>query len=154
MPARTPPSANCSSQARSTRRASASSTPFTDARHIGQWWGPNGFTSTIDEMDVCEGGVWRFTMHGPDGVDYRNRIDYTEVRRPQRLCYEHGDDASPHFRTEATFMEQGSATGVTLRMLCRTPEQLAEMKRLGAVEGGNQTLERLQRYLDGYDGEM
>ena len=44
-------------------------TPWTDPRHIVQWWGPNGFTTTIHEMDVRPGGVWRFVMHGPDGVD-------------------------------------------------------------------------------------
>ena len=44
-------------------------TLWTDPRHIAQWWGPNGFTTTIHEMDVRSGGVWRFVMHGPDGVD-------------------------------------------------------------------------------------
>ncbi|MFL6675266.1 MAG: SRPBCC family protein [Massilia sp.] len=127
---------------------------FTDRQHIGQWWGPNGFSSTIDEMDVREGGAWRFTMHGPDGADYRNRIDYTDIKRPERLCYEHGDDISPYFRTEITFVGEGDATVVSLRMLCKTPEQLAEMKKFGAVEGGTQTLERLGRYLAGYGGEM
>src|SRR5262245_36352617 len=42
--------------------------------YVAKWWGPNGFTNTIHEMDVRPGGVWRFTMHGPAGVDYPNRI--------------------------------------------------------------------------------
>jgi uncharacterized protein YndB with AHSA1/START domain len=127
---------------------------FTDRAHIGQWWGPNGFTTTIHEMEVVEGGVWRFMMHGPDGTDYPNRIDYVEVKRPARLCYEHGDDASPHFRTEVTFEEQGGATVVRFHLMCRTQQQLDDMKKFGAVEGGNQTLERLGRYLAGYGSEM
>nr|WP_309860859.1 hypothetical protein [Desmospora profundinema] len=24
-------------------------------------------------MDFRSGGTWRFTMHGPDGVDYKNK---------------------------------------------------------------------------------
>ena len=40
---------------------------FTEAKHIKHWWGPNGFTNTIFEMDVRVGGIWRFVMHGPDG---------------------------------------------------------------------------------------
>lgn len=49
---------------------------WTDSEHVSQWWGPNGFTTTTHEMDVRPGGVWRFIMHGPDGVDYKNRIVY------------------------------------------------------------------------------
>lgn len=41
---------------------------WTDPKHIVHWWGPNGFTNTIHEMDVRPGGVWRFIMHGPVAV--------------------------------------------------------------------------------------
>jgi len=34
---------------------------WTDPKHVAEWWGPNGFTNTIHEMDVRPGGVWRFT---------------------------------------------------------------------------------------------
>lgn len=56
---------------------------WTDPKHVAHWWGPNGFTNTIHEMDVRPGGVWRFIMHGPDGVDYPNKIVYKEVVKPQ-----------------------------------------------------------------------
>jgi uncharacterized protein YndB with AHSA1/START domain len=127
---------------------------FTDRAHIGQWWGPNGFTTTTDEMEVRVGGVWRFTMSGADGTQYRNLVRYTAVDRAARLCYEHGDDTSLHFRTEVAFDEQGGETRVTLRLICKTAQQLEEMKKFGAEEGGQQTLERLERYLAGFGSEM
>ena len=34
---------------------------WTDPKHVAQWWGPNGFTNTIHEMNVRPGGVWRET---------------------------------------------------------------------------------------------
>ena len=55
---------------------------WTDPKHVAQWWGPNGFTNTIHEMNVSPGGVWRFMMHGPDGTDYPNRIVFIEVVEP------------------------------------------------------------------------
>lgn len=125
-----------------------------DPAHIGQWWGPNGFTADIDQMDVRVGGVWRFTLHGPDGSDYRNRIVYTELKRPERLGYQHGDDAAPWFDVEVTFAPQGEATLLTLRMSCKSAQQLEQLKQSGAEEGGNQTLERLARYLAGFGSEM
>jgi len=30
---------------------------WTDPKHVAQWWRPNGFTNTIDDMDVRPGGV-------------------------------------------------------------------------------------------------
>jgi uncharacterized protein YndB with AHSA1/START domain len=31
---------------------------FTKPEHIKHWWGPDGFTNTIDKMDVKVGGIW------------------------------------------------------------------------------------------------
>jgi uncharacterized protein YndB with AHSA1/START domain len=44
---------------------------WTNPEHLPQWWGPKGFTITVQEIDVRPGGVWRFVMHGPDGVRAR-----------------------------------------------------------------------------------
>lgn len=121
---------------------------YTDPAHIGQWWGPRGFTTTIHAMDVKVGGVWRFIMHGPDGTDYQNRITYTEIVKPERLAFDHGDDANPRmFRATVTFAEQGRKTLITLRLLFDTAEECEKTKAFGAVEGGNQTLDRLSEYL-------
>ena len=46
-------------------------------------------------MDVSPGGVWRFCMHGPDGVDYENEITYLEVVEPERIAYEHRGATTP-----------------------------------------------------------
>lgn len=49
---------------------------WVDPKHVGNWWGPKGFTVTTHAIDVRPGGVWRFVMHGPDGTDYPNEITY------------------------------------------------------------------------------
>jgi uncharacterized protein YndB with AHSA1/START domain len=125
---------------------------ITDPNHVKHWWGPDGFTNTIHEMDVRPGGVWRFMMHGPDGVDYPNKIVFLEVERPARLVYEHSSDTDtaddPHrFMTTITLAEQDGKTLVTLRAVFGTAEQLEQSRKFGAVEGGHQTLARLDRYL-------
>ncbi len=123
---------------------------FTDASHVGNWWGPNGFTTTTHEMDVCPGGKWRYTMHGPDGADYPNRMNYSEVVRPERLAYFHdgdeGGDPAHAFHGEITFTEHADGTLVRLRLICRDVEQAEALKKFGAPEGGNQTLARLDAY--------
>jgi uncharacterized protein YndB with AHSA1/START domain len=123
---------------------------FTDAKHIGEWWGPNGFTTTTYEMDVRPGGAWRYVMHGPDGTDYSNKIAYTEVVKPERLVYAHGedDDGPPLFHATVTFEEQGGKTLVTMRSIFPSAAiRDRTVKEYGAIEGGKQTLERLAKYL-------
>ena len=92
---------------------------WTDPRHLMQWWGPKGFTTSVYEMDVRPGGVWRLTMRGPDGVDYKNRIVFLEVVKPERLVYKHEPEKGSEpvsFETTVTFAEEGGKTRLTLQI--------------------------------------
>ncbi len=123
---------------------------WTEPEHIAQWWGPNGFTTTILHMDVRPGGEWKFIMHGPDGTDYNDVIVFTDVTPPERLTYEHSDwEGSMHFSSETTFEEQPDGkTLVTMRSVFESAEVLRQMiEQVGAVEGGNQTLDRMVAYV-------
>jgi uncharacterized protein YndB with AHSA1/START domain len=124
---------------------------WTDPEQIIHWWGPDGFTNTIQQMDVRPGGEWTFIMHGPDGTDYTNRIVYEEVVRPERLVYLHGDPDGPpeqDFRSVVTFEDRGGKTFLTMRAVFATKEQLAYViKEVGAIEGAKQTINHLAEYL-------
>lgn len=124
---------------------------WTDPLHIAEWWGPDGFTNTIHSMDVRPGGVWKFMMHGPDGTDYPNRIDYTEVVRPSKISYLHGSGDptnSDQFEGIITFEDHGQRTLITMRVIFKTKEERdMKVEKVGAIEGGNQTLNRLETFL-------
>ncbi len=62
---------------------------WTDPNQVVKWWGPNGFTTTIEKMDVRPGGVWKHVMHGPDGTDYPNKSIFVDVVKPERIVYSH-----------------------------------------------------------------
>lgn len=114
--------------------------------HLEKWWGPDGFSITVDEFDVRPGGRWTFTMHGPDGTDYPNTIVYREVTPNGRLVYTHGEptDPDPPFTGVVTFEEVGGNTALSMRLVFDSPDarDLVEDK-YHAVEGGIQTLDRL-----------
>jgi uncharacterized protein YndB with AHSA1/START domain len=122
---------------------------WTDREQIGKWWGPRGFTTTIHEMDVKPGGVWRFIMHGPDGTNFDNRIAFVEVVEPERLVYDHGgDDGAVQFRATITFADQGDKTGLTMHSVFPSAEERDKVvKEYHAIEGGNQTIDRLEEHL-------
>ena len=124
---------------------------WTSPQHVVQWWGPQGFTTTQHEMDVRPGGVWRFIMHGPDGVDYPNKIVFIEVVKPERLVYDHSGEehtSDVQFHVTVTFVAQGNKTQLTMRSLFKTAAERDKVVReYGAIEGGNQTLDRLEEHL-------
>ena len=101
-------------------------------------------------MDVRPGGVWRFVMHGPDGTGYDNKVVFVEVVRPERLVYDHGpgdESDSPQFHVTVTFEEEGGKTRLTLRLVFASPAERDRAVEFGALDGGNQTLERLAEHL-------
>ncbi len=124
---------------------------WTDPKHLSQWWGPDGFTTTTSAFDMRAGGVWRFVMHGPDGRDYENRITYDEIVKPERIVYHHGggDDVGPvQFRTTVTFEDLNGKTRLTLHAVFPSAaERDRVIKEYGADKGAVQTLSRLADYL-------
>ena len=115
---------------------------WTDPEHIRHWWGPRGFTNTIEHMDVRPGGKWTFVMHGPDGTDYPNEITYREVVEPERLSYSHGP--APRFEVTVTFEERDGKTTLTMRSVFESAEILKKViEEYGAEKGMHETLDRL-----------
>src|SRR4051812_26038054 len=125
---------------------------FTEVRHLSQWWGPNGFTTTTRAFEFRVGGVWEFVMHGPDGTDYPEWISWTEIVPPDRIATVHGEfrDDPNAFKSVLTFASEGEATRVEMRTVFPTKEvRDMAVEKFGAIEGGQQTLSKLAGYVTG-----
>ena len=124
---------------------------WTDPQHIGKWWGPKGFTTTTNVMEVKVGGTWDYVMHGPDGTDYPNKSVYTEIERPERLAFSNvgGRADDPHLTCQMciTFEETRGKTKLTLRMIFPSADAAGRAKELGAEDGGNESLDRLASFM-------
>jgi uncharacterized protein YndB with AHSA1/START domain len=125
---------------------------WTDPKHLAQWWGPDGFTTTTSAFDMRPGGVWRFVMHGPDGRDYQNRITFDVIEKPKRIEYHHGgaDDVEPvQFRTTVTFEDLGdNRTRIIFHAVFPSAAERDRVVRdYGADKGAMQTLARLAEYV-------
>jgi len=124
---------------------------FVDPQQVVQWWGPNGFTTTTESMEVKPGGIWKYMMHGPDGRDYPNKIIYDEVVELEKLVYRHsddGDNGDVSFVSTITFEEQDGKTLITMRAVFVTAEERERVdKEYGATEGAKQTLGRLGAFV-------
>lgn len=119
---------------------------WTHPEHIAQWWGPNGFTNTIHQMDLRPGGEWDLTMHGPDGTDYKNKSIFKEIVPNKRLVYEHL--TGPKFIATILFEERGDQTFLTWRMVFESAEEyIRTVKTFRADEGIKQNVEKLVLYV-------
>ncbi len=123
---------------------------WTITEQVEKWWGPRGFSITTHSKDLRVGGHWRYTMHGPDGVDYPNLTKYFVVEPLQKLVYDHGgtDATPPLFRVTATFAESNGKTTLDLVFAFATPAIRAEMARFIKAAGGESTWDRLAEYVD------
>ena len=118
---------------------------FTDPNRLMRWWGPKGFTSTFHEFDLRPGGVWRFVLHGPNGVDYQNESVFVEVVKPERIVFNHV--SRPRFQMTLTLdASAGTKTTITWRMLFETADESAKV-RVFAVDANEQNLDRLEAEL-------
>jgi uncharacterized protein YndB with AHSA1/START domain len=123
---------------------------WTDAEHIGEWFGPAGFTTTTKSMDARPGGKWTHVMIAPDGTEYNDEITYEEMVEPERLLLRF--KATPEFdlkgfTAEVLFEDIGGKTKITLHHMFEDAAELEKQKKIGAEEGGREMLEKLSAYL-------
>jgi len=83
---------------------------LTDPAQVNAWWGPEGFSNEDVRQEVKVGGVWSFTMVGPDGTRFANHSVYQELTAPSRLVYEHGDGKAVMFTAVITLEEEAGGT--------------------------------------------
>ncbi len=128
---------------------------WTDPKHVSQWWGPRGFTTTTKQHDFREGGYWEHVMHGPDGTNYPNKSKFVKIVPLESITFSHGggreEGPGATFTATWTFETvEGGKTRLTGRMVFPSKEARDfVVKEFGAIEGGKQTLERAAEYTAG-----
>ncbi|MEV0609410.1 SRPBCC domain-containing protein [Polymorphospora rubra] len=125
---------------------------WADSDAITYWWGPDGFTSTVRELDLRDGGRFDVVMHGPDGSRYENVYLFEDVEVDKRVAYlhqgskEHG--LAPSRSTMIIEEEDADAprTRVTLRSFYASEaDRKRHLEDFQAAAGASQLLERLER---------
>jgi uncharacterized protein YndB with AHSA1/START domain len=125
---------------------------WTDPKQVKLWWGPEGFTNPVVEMDVRPGGKIRIDMRGPDGKVYPNTGVFHEVEAPERLVVSttlvdgKGKTLIEDLNT-VTFEDRGDQTELTLRARVIEAAPEAGVYLEGMEEGWNQTLDRFEEHL-------
>ena len=87
-------------------------------------------------------------MHGW-GQDFDNKVEYVEVKKPSFLSYKHfGESEDYDFTVSVLFEEVEGKTLLTMKSIFKSKAIIEELnRRVNAIEGGKQTLNRLENYL-------
>lgn len=118
---------------------------FADPGKLAKWWGPQGFTNTFVEFDFTPGGMWRFTMHAPDGSDYPNESEFAEITPPEKIVFIHHQPIHV-FRMTMIFTEEEGKTRIVWQMRFETAAE-AEKFRKFIIAANEQNFDRLEQIL-------
>jgi uncharacterized protein YndB with AHSA1/START domain len=123
---------------------------YTDPELIPEWWGPHGTTTTVDQMEVKNGGRWRFVVRNSDGSETGFRGTIREVTPPERIVQTFEWEGMPgHVSIDtAEFEDLGDGrTKVVTTSTFHTTEERDGMLGSGMEGGLNETYERLDALL-------
>jgi uncharacterized protein YndB with AHSA1/START domain len=122
---------------------------FSDSQQLVQWWGPKGFTNTLQEFDLRPGGTWRIVLHGPDGSDYPNEKKFVEVAAPERVVFDHLGPIAHRFQMTLRYDDLGGGkTRVTWRMCFESADEVAKLGKFIAA-ANEENFDRLEAHLAG-----
>jgi uncharacterized protein YndB with AHSA1/START domain len=124
---------------------------YTDAEILPQWWGPHGYTTRVDQLELHPGGKWRFVQHDAEGNEFAFRGEYREVLPPERLVGTFEFEGMPgHIAVETmTLQEVDGGTKLIAVMRFDTKEERDGMLASGMEQGAAESLDRFEALLMG-----
>jgi uncharacterized protein YndB with AHSA1/START domain len=125
---------------------------WTDPKLLAQWWGPNGFTTTMKEWFPKAGGSILLNMNAPNGTVYPMGGKFVEVKPPETVVFESAaldpeGKAIFEVLNSITLAEEGKGTRLTIhaKVLRMRPE--ARQYLNGQKVGWSQSLDRLEAFV-------
>lgn len=122
---------------------------MTNPKLIPQWWGPRGYETVVEVMDVRVGGRWRFLQKDTEGNEFAFRGEYKEVTPIERIVntFEF-EPMAGHITTEhLTLTDKGNKTLFTNRIECMNKDDRDGIVESGMEWGSRQTMDRLEELL-------
>ena len=126
-------------------------TAWTDPTILPKWFGPKGYSCKTKEINLVDGGVWRFDMTGPDGTVWPNRHRFTRYTPMTRIVFMLDDDTDEYaaMQVVVTLTPEAGGTRLTQTMTFPSAEAKAGAIAFGAEALGYTTLDKLAAILAG-----
>lgn len=125
---------------------------WTKKQHLQQWWGPYGFTNTIEQLETFTGGRFSITMQSRDGMRFPVDGIYHELHYPSKLVfstYAFKDNIGNVFENLNTVLLvqlEGKVELLYESVVTRSSGEMDEALK-GIEEGWKQSFHKLDQYL-------
>ena len=122
---------------------------WADPAILPRWFGPKGYSCTTQEIDLRDGGVWRFDMLGPDGTVWPNRHRITRYTPMTAITYllDDGTDGYAAMQVDITLTPDGNGVRLTQTITFPNAGAKAGAVAFGAAALGETTLDKLAAIL-------
>jgi uncharacterized protein YndB with AHSA1/START domain len=122
---------------------------YTDPGLIPQWWGPRYLITTVDKMEVRQGGIWRFVQRDGDGNVFAFHGVYHTIAASERLVHTFEFEGMPgHVILETvTFEELDGKTRLVDQSVFQSVEDRDGMLQEGMEGGAAESMDRLAELL-------
>lgn len=137
---------------------------FANKDRFVQWWGPEGWETTVKEFDFRPGGKLHYGMKCVDenqgewfGQESWGIMHIETVDEPNSFSVtDYFSDADgtinrqmPSQKFKVELVEEDGKTRLVSRSVTETAEQLGELLKMGMVEGFESQLNKLEKMLAG-----
>jgi len=135
---------------------------YADADKFVQWWGPEGWETTVKELNLIPGGRNHYCMKCVDknqgewfNQESWGMMVFEDVNEPSSFTYkDYFSDAEgtlnkemPTMTITMEFIEEDGKTKVVSRGVVESKEQLEQLVNMGMVEGITSTMDKLDAFL-------
>jgi uncharacterized protein YndB with AHSA1/START domain len=126
---------------------------WTRPEHIRHWWGCDGSSISVCEVDLRVGGSWEIIMRMPDGSNHPFHGVYRDIAPGERLvyseCYDVPQVGRPEWLATVTFEEVDGGTRLTHTIRHRSRQARDGHLQAGMEAGSIQALDHLDAHVAG-----
>ena len=129
---------------------------WTEKDLLDQWWAPKPWKAKTKTMDFREGGMWLYSMVGPDGRESYCRADFETIvpnknfSAEDAFCDENGnvthDIPGMHWKNEFSATDAG--TKVEVEITFTTEADMEKIIEMGFKEGFTAAHDNLDELLE------
>ncbi|MBO9702212.1 MAG: SRPBCC domain-containing protein [Sporocytophaga sp.] len=128
---------------------------WTESELLDLWWAPQPYRVETKSMDFSEGGMWLYSMVGPEGDRHWCRADYKSIKQQKQFVYQDGfcdengklNKDFPRSTWSNVFKQTDETTTVNIEISYDKLEDLETIIKMGFKEGFTAGLENLDHYL-------
>jgi uncharacterized protein YndB with AHSA1/START domain len=132
---------------------------WTDPEHLAKWWGPEGFTTTVETLELRPGGNLLLTMNAANGLIIPTKGVFQEIVQNEKLVFttssfeDERGNAQLEVLNTVTLTEENGRTKLTLHALVLKSTPAVAGSLAGMKEGWNSSLDRLSKTVSNLKGK-